>query len=145
VVTYNDTDKLTLWPNSSVRNRWIQSVQSSQVVAELALALSMLVEYGRNFGVVGVSPLEDSWSAKGNSNPSSSHMWCIHHNALRPSASNRKGSSGASRGGNGSGSGSGSAADSSTRRRQSVSKKQQYQCGRSNRSTRANVSYAGMD
>lgn len=63
-------DGLTLWPTRGVRSRWIQAVQNSQTISELALALSAFVEHARNFGVLSEEGVTDTHAS---SSPSKSH------------------------------------------------------------------------
>ena len=54
----DNDDTSTLWPTSGVRNRWIHAVKEAKTLGEIALGLSSLVEYGRNFGAFGDDPLD---------------------------------------------------------------------------------------
>lgn len=143
------SERHTLWPNTTVRNKWIQNVESAQLVGELALALNIFVEYCRNFGVIGVNPLEDTWGKSTNSIEATSqkHMWCTNHNVLKPPITHAPKKI-ISRNGSSHGMLSGFATAPSSKRRHSVSKKmaqQQQHNSRAVRSSRSSMSYAGMD
>lgn len=143
----SDSERHTLWPNTTVRNKWMQSVEGTQLVGEVGLALNILIEYCRNFGVIGANPLEDTWGNKAATSvemASQLHLWCTSHNVLKPSAPTPKKSLPRS---SSSGSVSGVPAAVSSKRRHSVSKKmsQHHHSSRSVRSSRISVSYAGMD
>ena len=47
-----------LWPTGGVRARWIDALQKSRTISEVALALSTFLEHARNFGVVDTAAEE---------------------------------------------------------------------------------------
>lgn len=51
-------EEKTLWPSGVVRNKWLTSVQQSNTIGEVALALSCFNDYAKRFGVTGDDPLD---------------------------------------------------------------------------------------
>ena len=42
----------TLWPTAGVRARWLDALQRSKTISEIAMALGALLEYSRVFGMM---------------------------------------------------------------------------------------------
>ena len=55
----------TLWPTAGVRARWLETLQRSRTVSEVAMALSTFIEHSRSFGIMDEYDALDSSPTKG--------------------------------------------------------------------------------
>lgn len=78
----------TLWPTAGVRMRWLEALQRSKTVSEVAMALSTFMDHSRAFGI-----MDDSDSAEGRSSKSESKGGRRAAPAPGPSPYKRKGKS----------------------------------------------------
>lgn len=54
----------TLWPTAGVRMRWLEALQRSRTVSEVAMALSTFMEHSRSFGMMDDSDSSDVHNSK---------------------------------------------------------------------------------
>lgn len=56
-----------------MRSRWLEALQRSKTLSEVALALSSLVEYSKSFGLMNEEEIEEMTSKQGRRNVGSNH------------------------------------------------------------------------